>query len=551
MNKTAIKNFLGEIPLSAEAYWLLRQRGKPLNKGFNLGRLQNHLPEWKQQAQVAADQNRSKNNTRILIFAALRYWIEHAVLLGMGLSGLGNDVTLAYMPYANWQKHLNRFDMRRQELYAQSILSQAEPVMHSVSFSEGKYNLQRDALPEKLAQSIEDVSFRDVQYTLQVEEVDHKSDLFKLRLERNKQAARALLQWITKNGPPQVILTPNGSILEMGAIYAVARHMDITVVTYEFGEQRDRIWLAHNNEVMLQDTGDLWQVNRYHSLSDAQWQVIQNLYAARKGASLWSNFSRLWQGQPLQGGETVRQELKLDERPVVLLAANVIGDSLTLGRQVFSESMTEWLAKSIAYFKDRKDVQLVIRIHPGEKYTKGPSVANIVRRVCPSGSDASLPEHFRLVEANDPTNTYDIADIAQLGLVYTTTTGMEMAMNGLPVIVAGKTHYRERGFTLDPNSWDAYFDQIEQVLDNPPAWRLDEPAIRMAWQYAYHFFFTYPLPFPWHLLYFWQELPDHPLSRVLTDQGQLQYGSAFRCLAGEPRQWAETVQIEESARSSL
>ena len=48
--------------------------------------------------------------------------------------------------------------------------------------------------------------------------------------------------------------------------------------------------------------------------------------------------ARRWQGVPSEGGEKVRPALGLDERPIVLLATNVIGDSLTLGRQVFSNS---------------------------------------------------------------------------------------------------------------------------------------------------------------------------------------------------------------------
>ena len=41
---------------------------------------------------------------KVLIFATLHYWIEHAALLGMALAGLGHEVTLAYLPYANWRK---------------------------------------------------------------------------------------------------------------------------------------------------------------------------------------------------------------------------------------------------------------------------------------------------------------------------------------------------------------------------------------------------------------------------------------------------------------
>ena len=188
-------------------------------------------------------------------------------------------------------------------------------------------------------------------------------------------------------------------------------------------------------------------------LTEAEWEQMRTavcLPPARP--TLWENFSRRWQGQPSQGGEQARQTLGLDERPVVLLATNVIGDSLTLGRQVFSRDMTEWLQRTVQYFAGHPDVQLVVRIHPGERYTKGPSVADVVSaaaaRACPSISTWWRPD--------DPVNTYDLVEIADLGLVYTTTVGMEMAMSGVPVIAAGQTHYRGKGFTLDPASWQEY-----------------------------------------------------------------------------------------------
>ena len=58
---------------------------------------------------------------------------------------------------------------------------------------------------------------------------------------------------------------------------------------------------------------------------------------------------------------------------------------------------------------------------------------------------SELPEHVHLIRANDLINTYDLISIANLGLTYTTTVGMEMAMRGSPVVVSGKTYYREAG----------------------------------------------------------------------------------------------------------
>lgn len=533
-NKRLIKQVLGEIPFVAEAYWQIWQQGRPLSKSFSLKRLEKSFPVWKQQA---ADARRSASQgRRILIFSTLRYWIEHASLLGMALSGLSHEVTLAYLPYANWSRPANQFDLRRQNAYARKALGQAEPLLHTVSLLDVRP--VHDDLPAELTAAVQEISLRDAQYTLQVEDIAREgsspaAQLYQLRVERNTRAARAALA-LMQTVQPEVVITPNGSILEFGVIYRVARHLGIPAVTYEFGEQRSRIWLARNAEVMRQETDDLWEARRDCRLDEAQWEQVRELFASRQRASLWENFSRRWQGLPAQGGEQVRQALGLDARPVVLLAANVIGDSLTLGRQVFTESMTEWLQKTVGFFAGRPDVQLVVRIHPGERYTKGPSVADVVKQAYPD-----LPDHIHLVAAGDPVNTYDLVEIADLGLVYTTTVGMEMAMSGVPVIVTGQTHYRGKGFTLDPASWDEYFSLLEQVLVEPGRYRPQREQVEQAWNYAYRFFFEYPCPFPWHLLHFWKEMEAWPLDQVLSPAGQEAFGLAFRCLAGEPRTWDE------------
>jgi hypothetical protein len=331
---------------------------------------------------------------------------------------------------------------------------------------------------------------------------------------------------------PDVVILPNGTILEFGVLYQVARHLGIPTITYEFGEQRERIWLAHNAEVMRQDTADLWEVSKDQPLSDDQLEQVRKLFTARQRASLWENFARRWQGVPSEGGAQVRQSLKLDQRPIVLLATNVIGDSLTLGRQVFSDSMTEWLEKTVSYFAEHPEVQLVVRIHPGELITKGPSVADVVERVLPN-----LPENIRLVPADAKVNTYDIVEIADLGLVYTTTVGMEMAMSGVPVVVVGNTHYRNKGFTFDPPSWDDYFELLTSILSDPRSHRLSEAQVQQAWNYAYRFFFEYPHPFPWHLLHFWQDIETWPLTRLLSEEGSASFKQTFNYLAGEPIGW--------------
>jgi hypothetical protein len=534
VSKQDIKNLLGQVPLTAEAYWYIRQPGKPVTPEFTLDRLEAAIPAWRAQVLEAPTYRSGDHSShaagrkRIFIFATLRYWLEHATALAMALAGMRHSVRLAYLPYARWQKSIDVFNLRRQNVYAENVLAKSSPLLSIVPLLNQPRNIR---IPGELWKTIELISLRDTQYTLQVEEVSLESSLYKLRLHRNRVAAIAAYSYLRRHNPDMIIL-PNGTILEFGVIYQVARCLGIPTITYEFGEQRERIWLARDAEVMRQDTSDLWLKRKDQLPAENQLEQVRKLFAARQRASLWENFARRWQGVPSEGGAQVRQTLNLDQRPVVLLATNVIGDSLTLGRQVFSDSMTEWLEKTVRYFVEHPEVQLVVRIHPGELITKGPSVADVVQHALPS-----LPENIRLVPADAKVNTYDIVEIADLGLVYTTTVGMEMAMSGVPVIVVGNTHYRAKGFSLDPGSWVAYFELLSKVLSNPSDYRLREEQVQQAWNYAYRFFFEYPHPFPWHLVHFWKDIETWPLARLLSEEGSATFQQTFSYLAGEPIGW--------------
>ncbi|MEX2160758.1 MAG: hypothetical protein WD751_02495 [Anaerolineales bacterium] len=524
LSGTKLKRVLGELPLAAELDWALRGRRAPIG-GFKLEELKAALPDWCRQ--VEASPLSGRKGRKVLLFATLHYWIGHAALLSLALAGMGHRATLAYLPYATWKRPLSKFDLRRREAYTRNVFKPTEALIDIRSFS----TANAGSLPSALAEEIEHVSVMDTQYTLQVEEIDKDSDLFRLRLQRNQAAAVAALAWLQKERPDVVVL-PNGLIMEFGAVYHAARHVDIPVVSYEFGEQRDRIWLSRNTPVMLQETVALWRAKASEPFGEAQRAEVQDLFATRQSAGLFRNFYRRWQNLPAEGGERVRAKLGLDRRPIVLLAANVIGDSLTLGRAAFTGDMSTWLRRTLAYFAGREDVQFVLRAHPGERNLDGPSVTEIVSQQLPE-----LPGHMRVVVAEDAVNTYDLVEIADLGLVYTTTVGLEMAMSGLPVIVAGRTHYRGKGFTQDPETWDAYFSALDSCLRDLAGARLNPQQVETAWHYAYRFFFDYPQPFPWHLLHFWKDVETTPLSAIFSDDGQAQYARTFDHLLGRVFDW--------------
>ena len=531
MNKSSIRNFLGELPLAAELDYALRQKNRARKDHFNLSRLHKSLPHAVAQAKPFIEQ--AKPGKKILFFATLHYWIEQAAHISLVLAGLGHKVTLLTLPYAEWHKELDKLTQKQRGLHTRDALSSLSSIIEHASFLDLK---PASVLPAALRADIEEISLWDAQYTLMREEVNMDSPndraLYDLRNKRNTFAALAALEWMQTN-KPDVVLIPNGLILEMGIVFRVARYLNIPAVTFEFNDQREQIWLAQNTSIMRQDTDYLVEARCKLPMTDEMYERLADLENARRGARVWGKSKRLWQYVSSQGAEETRKALGLDERPVVLLAANVLGDSLTLGRNIFAESMSEWMIRTVQFFANRSDIQLVIRIHPGEKLVpQAKSMETVVLEALPE-----IPKHIHLIGALDNINTYDLIEIANLGLAYTTTVGVETAMNGIPVISCGQTHYRGRGFTIDPNTWDEYFAALEKVLSDLPAHRLNDQQTEKAWNYAYRFFFEYPRPFPWRLMNFWDDLEVWPLTKVLSEEGMSHFGDTFKILVGEPFTW--------------
>ncbi len=527
--KDIIKKALGEVPLTAEIYWLLRNRSGRIASRFSLAYLDQNLSEMC--TEVKTVRKTAKPGKKIFIFSSLHIWLHHAAILGLGMAADGHEVNLGFLPYSDWFTSINRFDLRRQNLYAQRVLRKASPWVKIVPFLSMHSGYK--SLPRELEEKVNEISRYDTQYTDQVEVINPQGPVYKLRISRNLSAARTAYAWMLANHP-DVVIVPNGTILEFGVIYEVARFLKIPAITYEFSDQQQRIWLAQNAKVMRQDTDDLWHAFADKPLTANEQKKIEELFEARKKASVWKNFSRLWQSIPAEGVQLARAKLNLDDRAVVLLATNVLGDSLTLGRQIFSNTMQDWIERTVQYFVGRTDTQLVIRVHPGEVLTHGVSMVNVVNHVLPK-----LPEQIHLIRPEENINTYDLIAAADVGLVYTTTVGLEMAMSGIPVIVSGDTHYRDRGFTYDPQSWLKYFKILGTILNHPQQFHLTKDQIKKAWAYAYRFFFDFPRPFPWHLHNLKNDYQNNPIRAVFSDKGRKEYGMTFAYLAGEPLDWED------------
>jgi hypothetical protein len=196
---------------------------------------------------------------------------------------------------------------------------------------------------------------------------------------------------------------------------------------------------------------------------------------------------------PEQAASETRKRFGLDpDKTTFTLFTNVLWDAASAQREIAFTNPIEWAVETIRWFAHHPDRQLIVKIHPAEKVigTRQP-FAEILSKEFPV-----LPANVLLIEPDEKVNSWSILQVTDLGLVHTSTVGMELPLEGVPVACVSRTHYRGKGFTLDVESRAEYFKLLE-------GWRRGAHDMRaqneLAIRYAHLLFERYQLP--WNMIY--------------------------------------------------
>jgi len=137
-----------------------------------------------------------------------------------------------------------------------------------------------------------------------------------------------------------------------------------------------------------------------------------------------------------------------------VLFTNMNFDMYVLGRNPIFESMKDWLQETITFWKTHvKNVTLIVRAHPGEVKLVTAStdfVSDVV--------DLTDTDNIIFYDSNSEVNSYDLLDIAEYVLTYSSTIGAEALLNDIQCISAGETMYQS--FCRSPKSKEDYFQAI-------------------------------------------------------------------------------------------
>ena len=280
---------------------------------------------------------------------------------------------------------------------------------------------------------------------------------------------------------PDVVLLLNGLFLFEAVAWAICRRRGIDVVTYERAFRKETLVFSRRLPAGFYDRSERWPAEDRPLRDDEVAELDEYLTSRRRGGG----FDQHWTF--VSGNSVERGSGRL-----AVLFTNLTWDTAVIGRNVAFPDIRSWIDAVIAAFTARPEDRLVIRIHPSEvglpgKQTRD-SLDTYVRVHHPE-----LPTNITLIGAADKISSYDFIDACDLGLVYTSTVGLELALAGKPVIVCGGVHYRDKGFTLDAATADDFVDLLQQALTRPES---VAPDVDRARRYAHYFWFRGPTESP-------------------------------------------------------
>lgn len=282
-----------------------------------------------------------------------------------------------------------------------------------------------------------------------------------------RDAQSAAWSWFKEEGHQfDIVLLGNGASFENAQLLHVAKSCGIPVTTYEkFAFSKARtvthgapFFSFDDLDVLLEESSRvrLDQADVRRLVCERAW----NLLNQRKTSS-----GMAWGWQYQKGTLSLRDvellgRFGLERDGFVLVCPNVPFDAGYGAWLTIFPSMRDWLERSVKYLLANSDLTIVIRAHPAE--SRPTFDREKVSRIL---ADAGIESPRVVVLPGDSdVNTYDLMPLCSFGLVFASTTGVEIAMHGKPVIAGADVYYARCGVTLQADSEDAYFRQVDLAV---------------------------------------------------------------------------------------
>ena len=291
---------------------------------------------------------------------------------------------------------------------------------------------------------------------------------------------------------PDVVCCVHGIYMEHGILVDLCKHLNLKIVISGIPYKKDCLWFGVGDTYHRTITYD----DDYSWLNTelTQEKINKTLsYIKSKQTGGRDNIS--FHPNPKTDKRAIRAELGLDDSDrIVSIFTNTLWDAQVAYKENAFENMMDWLVTTIIKAAELPKYKFIIRVHPGESKiglnTNQPIILEIYKHF------PSLPDNIILVGPDSDISSVDLGIMSELSVIYGSKIGIELAVLGKLVVVAGEAICRNKGFTTDilnKKQYLALLNNIDAALvEFDPN---NTKSLCLKW--AHHLFFEIMIYFPW------------------------------------------------------
>ncbi len=284
----------------------------------------------------------------------------------------------------------------------------------------------------------------------------------------------------------QRVVVNHGLYSSTGPMRLQAQQAGIPVLSYDLAKRRHCMNFTWNHSSDEWCIDEIWERVKDQPWAAGEEEEIEKYFVSRRSHHLDQHVFNLG---PEEDVASLRHRFGVpDDAKLVTMFTNVLWDAAAANREICFQNAIEWVVKTCRWIENQKGVHLIIKVHPAENVigTRQPFKDLLLQRI------PHLPSNVHLVAPDAKVNSFSFCAASDVGLVHTSTVGLEMANLGKPVVLVAKCHYRGKGFTFDPNSESEYFSLLGDLKNL----KCGPEMQGLAKRYAFLSLCKYQYPFP-------------------------------------------------------
>lgn len=293
---------------------------------------------------------------------------------------------------------------------------------------------------------------------------------------------------------PDIFFMFNGRLSNIKIALEICQRKSIRYITHERGRIIESLQIIENDislskKHFLQRNKD-WSDIPLDQIELNQITTLMN--NRRQGKDMeWKSYS-----PPPQNIEEIKTKLGTNTYSQIWVLFTSSDDEVIAFPDWLGvyKTQLDWIKATIEYAALHKDVNLIIRVHPntaGKKATGNNTQQLDALKLL----DLSRAPNIKMIMPESSISSYTLMDIADLGLIYMSTVGLEMACLGKPVIMAAPSIIEGMPGVPTLQSTDEYFQLLDKFYSGQYSY--DPVKLRQyGHRWAYSHFYRSSIPFP-------------------------------------------------------